>query len=51
MNFVMTSSERFVEVQGTAEERPFTVEELDKMRSLAMAAIARLFEIQGKALS
>jgi ribonuclease PH len=51
MNIVMTSSNRFVEVQGTAEEKPFTVEEMDIMRSLAMAAIARLFEIQGKALA
>ena len=51
MNFVMTSSHRFVEVQGTAEEKPFTVEEMDIMRSLAMKAIARLFEIQGKALA
>jgi len=51
MNFVMTSSNRFVEVQGTAEEKPFTVEEMDSMRSLAIAAIARLFEIQGKALA
>jgi ribonuclease PH len=51
MNIVMTSSNRFVEVQGTAEEKPFTVEEMDKMRSLAMAAIARLFDIQGKALA
>jgi ribonuclease PH len=51
MNFVMTSSNRFVEVQGTAEEKPFTVEEMDNMRSLAIVAIARLFEIQGKALA
>jgi ribonuclease PH len=51
MNFVMTSSNCFVEVQGTAEEKPFTLEEMDNMRSLAMKAIARLFEIQGKALA
>jgi len=51
MNFVMTSSNRFVEVQGTAEENPFTIEEMDNMRSLAMTAIARLIEIQGKALA
>jgi ribonuclease PH len=51
MNFVMTSSNRFVEVQGTAEEKPFTVGEMDKMRSLAMEAIAMLFDIQGKALA
>jgi len=51
MNFVMTSSNRFVEVQGTAEEKPFTIGEMDDMRSLAMAAISRLFEIQGEALA
>lgn len=51
MNFVMTSSERFVEVQGTAEGKPFTVEEMDSMRSLAVSAITVLFDIQRKALS
>lgn len=50
MNFVMTSSNRFVEVQGTAEGKPFTVKEMDIMRSMAMEAIAKLFEIQVKAL-
>jgi ribonuclease PH len=50
MNFVMTSTNRFVEVQGTAEGKPFTMKEMDLMRSLAMTAIARLFEIQEKAL-
>jgi ribonuclease PH len=50
MNFVMTSSNQFVEVQGTAEGKPFTVQEMDIMRSMAMSAIARLFEIQEKAL-
>jgi ribonuclease PH len=51
MNFVMTSSNRFVEVQGTAEGKPFTVQEMDLMRSMAMEAIVRLFEIQVKALT
>ena len=50
MNFVMTSTNRFVEVQGTAEGKPFTLEEMDLMRTLAMNAIARLFEIQENAL-
>jgi ribonuclease PH len=50
MNFVMTLSNHFVEVQGTAEGKPFTVQEMDIMRSMAMSAIARLFEIQKKAL-
>ena len=51
MNFVMTSSNRFVEVQGTAEGKPFTVQEMDLMRSIAMEAIVSLFEIQVKALT
>lgn len=51
MNFVMTSSGRFVEVQGTAEGTPFTIEEMDAMRKLAVDGIARLFEIQKQALS
>ena len=50
MNFVMTSSNRFVEVQGTAEKKPFTVEEMDIMRSMAVSAITRLFEIQRRSL-
>jgi ribonuclease PH len=51
MNFVMTSSNRFVEIQGTAESEPFSIQEMDAMRSLAIAGIARLFEIQKKAFS
>jgi len=50
MNFVMTSSDRFVEVQGTAESKPFGVEEMDAMRALAVSGIRRLFEIQEEAL-
>lgn len=51
MNFVMTSSDRFVEVQGTAESEPFTVEQMDGMRMAAMTAIRQLFEIQKEARS
>jgi ribonuclease PH len=50
MNYVMTSSDRFVEVQGTAETNPFTIVEMDAMRSLAMSGIRRLFAIQTEAL-
>lgn len=50
MNFVMTSSNRFVEVQGTAECEPFTVEQMDRMRVLAVSGIASLFRIQQEAL-
>lgn len=51
MNFVMTSSNRFVEVQGTAEAEPFTVSQMDVMRSLATEGICRLFAIQQEALA
>lgn len=50
MNFVMTSTGRFVEVQGTAEGTPFTVAEMDAMRELAMSGIRRLFTVQEEAL-
>jgi len=50
MNFVMTSSGRFVEVQGTAEAEPFTIAQMDAMRSLAMSGISHLFEIQQESM-
>jgi len=50
MNFVMTSSSRFVEVQGTAEAKPFSTDDMDDMRSLATQGIGRLFALQNKAL-
>lgn len=51
MNFVMTSSDCFVEVQGTAEAEPFSVEQMDAMRLLAMDGIKKLFVVQQKALN
>lgn len=51
MNFVMTSSLRFVEVQGTAEAEPFTIEQMDEMRIQAMGGMERLFAIQREALA
>jgi len=51
MNYVMTSSGRFVEVQGTAEAEPFTIEQMDAMRSLAMDGIQQLFVLQQQALA
>ncbi len=50
MNFVMTSSDRFVEVQGTAETEPFTLAQMDLLRDSAMAGIRRLFAIQQEVL-
>ncbi len=51
MNFVMTSSGRFVEVQGTAEAEPFTLEQMDAMRQTAMLGIDQLFRYQQEALA
>ena len=51
MNFVMTSSDRFVEVQGTAEHVPFTAYEMDAMRVLAEKGIRALFRFQEESLS
>lgn len=50
MNLVMTSKGEFVEVQGTAEESPFSKDELDKMISLAIKGIRELSKIQREVL-
>jgi len=49
-NVVMTGSGKFVEVQGTAEGKPFTREELDAMLELAGNGIKSLIKIQEEAL-
>jgi ribonuclease PH len=46
MNVVMTSSGRFVEVQGTAEGLPFSRPELDDLLGLAEHGIAQILEAQ-----
>ena len=46
MNVVMTASGRMVEVQGTAEEEPFTKEQMAQMMDLAEKGINELFEAQ-----
>ncbi len=51
MNVVMTSSGRFVEVQGTAEGVPFTKGELEEMLSLAEHGIAQLLDLQAAVLA
>lgn len=51
MNFVMTGSGKFVEVQGTAESHPFTKKRLDRMAEIAEQGIRDLFEVQKKVLS
>ncbi len=50
MNFVLDDQGRFVEVQGTAEGRPFTDAELAEMAALARLACPQLIAAQRKAL-
>ena len=49
-NVVMTSQGEFVEIQGTAEGKPFTKETIDFLISLAEKGISELFQIQQSAL-
>ncbi len=46
MNVVMTGNGKFVEIQGTAEEEPFTAEQMQKMLDLARKGIEELIKIQ-----
>jgi ribonuclease PH len=46
MNVVMTGSGQLVEVQATAEGRPFSMEELNKLADVARPAIYKLLAIQ-----
>lgn len=51
MNFVITGDGRFVEVQGTAEEVPFSIAEMDAMRDKALAGCSELSRLQQGALA
>ncbi len=46
MNFVMTGSGLFIEVQGTAEHAPFNKEQLDQMTELAVSGIQKIIDRQ-----
>jgi ribonuclease PH len=48
MNVVMTSAERFVEVQGTAEGMAFSRTELDTLLELAGVGLAEIFALQAE---
>ena len=50
-NVVMTDQQGFVEIQGTAEKRPFTSSTLDELLILASTGLDALFEAQKKALA
>jgi ribonuclease PH len=51
MNFVMTGSGKFVEVQGTAESVPFTIKQLERMTEIAQEGIRELLKAQKKVLA
>lgn len=46
MNIVRTGSGRFIEIQGTAESKPFTKEQMEEMVALASHGIEQLIEQQ-----
>ncbi|MFY9753233.1 MAG: ribonuclease PH [Candidatus Acidiferrales bacterium] len=50
MNVVMTGSGQFVEVQASAEGRPYTQDELSRLLELAASGIRELKEIQQELL-
>jgi len=51
MNIVMTGSEQLIEVQGTAEGKPFSIAELNKLLTVAKKGINQLIQIQKKYVS
>ena len=51
VNFVMTGSGGFVEVQGTAEKTPFTEDEFNAMLGLARKGIGKLVDLQKLAVA
>ncbi|MGJ8693245.1 MAG: ribonuclease PH [Thalassotalea sp.] len=51
MNVVMTETGKLIEIQGTAEEAPFSFDEMNEMMQLAKHSINELFDIQKEALN
>ena len=49
-NIVMTDKNEFVEIQGTAESKPFSKETADALFSIAQQGIEKLFKIQKETL-
>ena len=50
LNVVMTQKGEFIEIQGTAEEKPFTRQQADKMLEVAENGISELVKLQQEAL-
>jgi ribonuclease PH len=51
MNVVMCGDGRLVEVQGTAEDEPFTRAQLDELVDMASGGIATIVELQREMVS
>ncbi len=51
MNFVMTGSGKFIEVQGTAESAPFTRKQMERMAEIAQGGIKELLKAQKKIIA
>ena len=50
LNVVMSEGGSFIEIQGTAEQMPFSNDQLESMLELARKGCKELFEAQKKAL-
>lgn len=50
LNVVMTEQGQFIEIQGTAEEKPFSRHEADAMLDMATAGIKQLIDLQKQVL-
>ena len=48
MNVIMTGNGEFIEIQGTAERKPFSKDKMDAMLDLAKKGIEELFSVQRK---
>ncbi|SFR63785.1 ribonuclease PH [Thiomicrospira sp. ALE5] len=51
MNLVMTAAGECIEVQGTAEQQPFNLQQLNEMLRLGQQAIAQIAVVQQAAIS
>ena len=51
MNFVMTGSGKFIEVQGTAESEPFTRKQMERMAEIAQDGIKDLLKAQKQVIA
>jgi ribonuclease PH len=50
MNLVMNNKGEFIEIQGTGEDRPFSLEELQQMLDLGRKGIMELIQLQKDSL-